>query len=589
MSKSEERKKYSVYVHKCPDGMVYVGSTSLLPCRRYNGGYGYKGNPEFYEAIQKWGWKNISHDVVMTCDSKTTASMLEKVMICSVLPEKSFNKNSFLPNTSFFPVYDAVGVMPRFSSELIVEYIGDSANKSVVESYMDYEKNCKDWGSHEDRMDYYKNYLRSLAAANPNQQIQYNMKKEKVKARTMNWKIIKGVKIEIMLDTRYEHTCGGYPVCIRIYKDRKYKYFRTEYVMTVSEFMDMDSKDEEYINKMFNYYCNKIRDYENDVTYSYIQALPDYTQTSSVDAGSDISELFEEKASLCVTMSTARGYRDTLKKINEAFPNGLKLTDINVSTVSEFKTYMHEHGINDTSINIHLTKLKACVNYGIYKGYIKESQYPFKRTGVEIDKVTLPKGEKRDTEYITIEDMHKIWDWFMNSKKPNKYIGYFLFSYLHGGINVADMMYLKFDDFYFRERGFIYQRKKTLAKNNFKVFVPATKWTDALLERMGITPTSGKCVFAGLSFDGTEKDYNRVKSKASTSINRVVKMVAKELGIGDISMTTARHSFATIASKNRMPYMMIEQAMGHANTSVSGHYIGGFSLDEMRPDFELLL
>lgn len=590
MKSKNERRIYSVYVHKCPDGMVYVGSTSILPCRRYNGGEGYKKNAEFYEAIQRWGWKNISHDVVMTCEDGDTASMLEYVMICTVLPEKLFNKNKFSINTSHFPVYDAVDVQPRFSSELIVKYIGDSANKSVLESYVNYERGCKDWASHEDRLNYFKNYLKSLGDSIPKQQKQYDMKeKTKEKARTGKFKVIKNTKIEIVLDTRYKHNCGGYPVCIRMYKDRKYKYFQTGYVMTVSEFEDMNGKDEEYINGMFDYYCEKIRDYGDGVTYSYIQGLPDYTQTSTVGTGSGISELFDEKASLCTTISTATGYRDTLKKINEAFPNGLKLADISVSTVSKFKDYMHTHGMSDTSINIHLSKLKACINYGIYKGYLKESQYPFKRTGVEIDKVTLPKSEKRDTDYITAEDMRRIWDWFMYSKKVNRHVGYFLFSYLHGGINVADMIDLKFDDFYFKEGGFIYQRRKTKAKNNFKVFVPATKWTDALLDRMGITPEHGEVVFPELRSDGTDKEYMRVKATVSAGINRTIKRVATGLGIGDISMTTARHSFATIACKNRMPYTMIEQAMGHANTEVSGHYIGGFSVGEMRPDFENLL
>lgn len=562
MKHTDEKCTWSVYVHKCPDGMVYVGTTSMFPCRRYKGGKGYINNVEFYEAIQKWGWENITHDVVMQCSDENMAKRLETELIAATMPDKSFNTQ-------------VVGCGEfRFSSTMIMDALGKSANTELL------------------NVGYTTNLSNCNVDENPKQQKQSNMKvKEttKEKARVAKFKVIKGVRIETVLDTRYMHNCGGYPVCIRLYKDRKYKYFQTEYVMTVSEFADMQHQDEEHLNKMFDYYCQKVREGGEVITSSDIKSIPEYTQTTTASVGGMVDELFAEKMSLCNAVGTAIGYKDTLKKINEAFPNGLKLTDISVQSVSDFKDYMHTHGMSDTSINFHLTKLKACINYGIYKGYIKATQYPFKRTAVEIDKVTLPKSQKRDTEYITIDDMKRIWDWFMTSKKVNRYVGYFLFSYLHGGINIADMMFLKFDDFYFRERGFIYQRKKTAHKNSFKVFVPATDLTDALFERMGITPEYGKTVFPKLQCDGTEEDYMRVKQKTSSLINNALNKLSTELGLGGISMTTARHSFATIASKNRMPWIMVEQAMGHANNTVSGHYIGGFSLDEMRPDFERLL
>lgn len=577
MTQRKENRTYSVYVHTCPDGMVYVGSTSLLPCRRYNGGEGYKGNPEFYSAITKWGWKNIRHEVVMECSDKETAKMFESVFICATLPEKSYNAVTKTPNNAWFEAYTAEGVSPKFSSGLITKSLGESADTCIVSRYEFMESNTAG------------NFSNCNVTEYPKQQKQSDMKRVKVKAQTMTAKVIKGVKIEALLDTRYQHNCGGYPVCIRLYKDRKYKYFPTEYVMTVSEFLDMHGQDEEQIVKMFNYYCDRVRNLGDVVSCTDIQAIPEYTQTSTASVGGTIADLFNEKISLCGTLGTAIGYRSTLNKINEAFPKGLKLTEISVDTANRFVTYMAEQGLNETTINIHLTKLKACVNYGIYKGYIKDSQYPFKRSAVEIDKVTVPKSKKRDMEYITKEDMRRIWDWFMYSPKVNRHIGMFLFSYLHGGINVADMINLRFDDFYFREGGFAYRRKKTLHKNDFAVTVPSTRWTDALLDRMGIVPTQGEYVFRDLKYDGTEKDYMRIKQKASTQINRAIYRLSDKLGLGDISMTTARHSFATIATKNRMPWTMVEAAMGHANNTVSGHYIGGFSIEEMRPDFEQLL
>ena len=137
----------------------------------------------------------------------------------------------------------------------------------------------------------------------------------------------------------------------------------------------------------------------------------------------------------------------------------------------------------------------------------------------------------------------------------------------------------------------MYQREKTKGKNNFKVVVPATTWTSELLDIMGITPTKGELVFKDMGgLRQSDKGYAVAKNRLSNNANQTLKAVGKKSGVEkSISMTVARHSFATTATKERMPFAMIERAMGHSTGGVSSHYIGGFTVDEMRPDFEKLL
>lgn len=54
-------------------------------------------------------------------------------------------------------------------------------------------------------------------------------------------------------------------------------------------------------------------------------------------------------------------------------------------------------------------------------------------------------------------------------------------------------------------------------------------------------------------------------------------------------MTTARHTFATVANLNGMPFKMVEQAMGHHTGDVSDYYFSGYNISVMRPHFEKLL
>lgn len=52
-------KRYHVYIHTTPDGKKYVGCTTLEPEVRWRRKY----NSNFSQAILKYGWDNITHEV----------------------------------------------------------------------------------------------------------------------------------------------------------------------------------------------------------------------------------------------------------------------------------------------------------------------------------------------------------------------------------------------------------------------------------------------------------------------------------------------------------------------------------------------
>lgn len=56
---------YTVYKHTAPNGKVYVGMTGNIPEKRWSSGRGYRNNEHFYNAILKYGWENIRHEIVL--------------------------------------------------------------------------------------------------------------------------------------------------------------------------------------------------------------------------------------------------------------------------------------------------------------------------------------------------------------------------------------------------------------------------------------------------------------------------------------------------------------------------------------------
>lgn len=72
---------WTVYKHTTPNGKVYIGITLQKPEKRWGNGNNYKGNNYFYHAIQKYGWQNITHEIVCSCRTKDEACEEEKRLI----------------------------------------------------------------------------------------------------------------------------------------------------------------------------------------------------------------------------------------------------------------------------------------------------------------------------------------------------------------------------------------------------------------------------------------------------------------------------------------------------------------------------
>lgn len=524
----KKKRTYSVHYHVTPDLKVYVGKTSDTRIKKWDNPLSYR-TTGFADAINEWDWDSMNHHIVASGLDKEEAERMRKELV------------------------EAAG-------RVVLNERHPQLEKDFVESVTIPTKK------------------------------QSNMKKAKKETKRRE-PAGGGSKVELMLDNRYMQQDGKYASVIRVYATGKYVYLKTGYAATPAEWDNLPVDISKSLNRKFDMVCDHIREKSDNGLFSIATIKGELEQRilGSVSGQMTLVGLIGEKSSMLDNSGSRGNYDRAAKHVEAVYKDGLPLAMVGKETMANIVKGMRAKELTDTTINIYLSVIKASINYGIYRGYIKQEQYPFKRSAAEIDKVAMPKSAKRDTNYLLKDDIKKIWDYFMTTKKPSKELGYFLFSYLHGGMNIADMMFLKFDDFYFNEQGFLFRRRKTAKKNNFNVILPATTWTGMLFQRLGITPEKGKYVFAGLQCDGSDKDYQRVKSIHSTYINKVLKSVCEKLGIRTVSMTTARHSFATVATKERMPYTLIEQAMGHAQNGVSSHYIGGWDINEMRSDFEKLL
>ena len=72
---------YCVYKHTFPNGKCYIGITNQKPHRRWANGGGYYRQKLLHKAIVKYGWDNITHEVLCTNLTKKEAEQKEIELI----------------------------------------------------------------------------------------------------------------------------------------------------------------------------------------------------------------------------------------------------------------------------------------------------------------------------------------------------------------------------------------------------------------------------------------------------------------------------------------------------------------------------
>lgn len=81
MRTSNMDKPLSLYVHIAPNKKLYIGITQDIKARFRKDGEGYKGNRHLWKAIQKYGWNNFQHIVLLENLPMGVACECEKFLI----------------------------------------------------------------------------------------------------------------------------------------------------------------------------------------------------------------------------------------------------------------------------------------------------------------------------------------------------------------------------------------------------------------------------------------------------------------------------------------------------------------------------
>ncbi len=167
---------------------------------------------------------------------------------------------------------------------------------------------------------------------------------------------------------------------------------------------------------------------------------------------------------------------------------------------------------------------------------------------------------------------------------------FWFFSYFNNGMNMKDILALRFGQFGIDESGkqyFTFERTKT--KNKDKESRIIKVYLDEFTKMVFSNPEYAnkrngnprQLVFKFISEnDNITVQYFKTKT-FTRKVNQHIKKLAFANGLPiDISTYFARHTFATGLKRNGTSISYIQEALGHSNISTTQKYMAGFEDEE---------
>jgi integrase len=272
-------------------------------------------------------------------------------------------------------------------------------------------------------------------------------------------------------------------------------------------------------------------------------------------------------------IGSAINYQRTYRSLKEFKGNSL-FTEITVSFLYQYESWMLNRNASKTTVGIVLRPLRSIFNEAIEDGVIRrEKCYPFGRRKYQIP------ASRNLKKALTIDELKKIFYYTPSCERQVRGKAYWLFCYLANGMNVKDMIYLKFKNI--KDEYLIFERAKTERSSRedqkpIMVYLTEDLWE--IINTVGNKNQSPNNYIFPIVQPGLNplEQFDMVNSLRKL-INSVMAQISNDLGI-DKKVTTivTRHSFSTQLKRSGVSTEYIQEALGHTNKKTTENYLDSF-------------
>lgn len=408
---------------------------------------------------------------------------------------------------------------------------------------------------------------------------------------------VEGIQVYMSLDSRNSKASienNSFHVAVMVSYNRRTYYYRTGYECTPQEYEKI------YLSKIKGKAFEKRKELEG-IYKKVLTAVKELNEKGMFNFENLKTRLTGRSSETfldiwlgiindCKKHNTKDSYKNAMNNLVRYAGKNIPFDRIGPAFIREWVWDMDKKGLSKTTQAIYLRSIKVPINECIRLGRIKQSQYPF---GKGKGQVTIPKAAKRTEEFIDIATIRKIMDFKAPETWGQPYadavhqsIGLWLFSYLAGGMNVADMAEIRWNEYYFgqgKESDLSFIRQKVEDSNGEKTYIAISPAMRKILDKYGSTPELGKRIFPQiLGYENpTPQQVARRVQQVNTNIRAHLRKVCNVLEIPfSVSPTWARHSFKSNAAHLGLPHDYVEFSMGHSIQGVAGNYLGAFPLEQ---------
>src|SRR5690606_15357672 len=398
--------------------------------------------------------------------------------------------------------------------------------------------------------------------------------------------------VNLYLDTRRKKDNGLFPVRIRVYDrtTKKTRLYSTDFDLSEKDFSRIffpearsrlrneEKQIREGLETIKSFYEEKARDLRTftfDGLEKAISTKPGEQTNVFFHYDCYIAELLRYNQ-----FSTASNYQLSAKSL-KAYLQARRINntgilffqDVTVRFLNDFEHWMiKEQGRSSTTVGMYLRALRTVFNKAIDAEVIDQEIYPFGSRKYEIPSSTNVKKS------LNTQELNTLFKAVPSTPEQEIARDYWFFSFSCNGMNLKDIINLRWENIHDDQIVFIREKTKRTKKTNIKpIQVPLTAFARDFIKKYGNVRAGKGLVFPVLDEQMPEEEMHRKKQNFIRYINQHLKKLAIDNGLPkDISTYWARHSFSTAAIRKNASMEYVSEALGHSDLRTTKNYFSGF-------------
>lgn len=287
-------------------------------------------------------------------------------------------------------------------------------------------------------------------------------------------------------------------------------------------------------------------------------------------------------------VGTAQSYLDSkrsltkfCKEVKKMKFDKLVFTDITKEWLLEYERFMLntlERSI--TTVGIYLRPLRALFNKAISEKEIEVDFYPFGKRKYQIP------TKKNKKKALNTKQLKALFNAEPANESQEKAKDFWFFTYACNGINMKDILLLKYADIENGKIEFVRAKTKLTTKGNQKTITfYLNDYSKSIIDKYGNENTSPDTLIFDV-LNGSEKPIEQLKKIKNFTqfVNKNMQKLCLANSLPKISTYWARHTFATQSIRKGASMEFMQESLGHKDMKTTLSYFAGFD-SETKKDF----